>query len=180
VLHLDKFTPGIRLAYWLLAYIGAPLLAIAIYITQEWRGAIWAVGIPVRPVTRQIAVVTGWIVLVAGIAVIVWPAVAVTNWPWPTTPLMVRIFAAWFGAFGAGLLWFNVEQDWQRLHHLPNLMIAAAGLDLLMVFVHWQVITITNITFWVYCGHLILFALVGGLLNWLQARPMAQSAAQAP
>lgn len=176
VLHLNKFTPGIRLWYWLLVYVGAPLLAIAVYIAQERRGAAWEIAVPVQPVTRRVAIVTGWIVLVAGIALILWPAVAVAYWPWPTSPLMVRIFAAWFGAFGAGLLWFKVEQDWQRLHHLPNLMIAAAGLDLLMVIIHRQVITTTNLTFWLYCGHLILFALVGVLLHWLQTQPLGKSA----
>jgi hypothetical protein len=93
--------------------------------------------------------------------------------------LMVRIFAAWFGAFGAGLLWFIVEQDWQRLRHLPNLMIAAAGLDLLMVFIHRSAIATTNLTFWLYCGHLLLFALLGVLLHRLQAQPLGQPAGQA-
>ncbi len=176
LLHLDKFTPGIRLGYWLLVYIGAPLLAIGIYIAQERRGATWAVEVPVRPVTRRVAIVTGWIVLVAGVVLIVWPTMAVTHWPWQNSPLMVRIFAAWFGAFGAGLLWFKVEQDWQRLRHLPTLMIAAAGLDLLVVFMHPQTITPTTMTFWLYCGHLLLFALVGGLLHWLQARPLMHTA----
>lgn len=170
LLHLDKFTAGLRLVYWLVVYVGAPLLAIVIYIAQERQGAAWAVVVPVRPLTRRVAVVTGWIVVVAGIALILWPAMAVAHWPWPTSPLVVRIFAAWFGAFGAGLLWFKVEQDWQRLCHLPNLMIAAAGLDLLIVFIHRQAVSTTNITFWLYCGHLLLFALVGLLLHWLQIR----------
>jgi hypothetical protein len=171
LLHLDKFAAGLRLVYWLVVYVGAPLLALAIYAVQERRGATWAVMVPVRPLTRRVAVVTGWIVGAAGIALIVWPALAVANWPWPTSPLMVRIFAGWFGAFGAGLLWFKVEQDWQRLCHLPNLMIAAAGLDLLVVFIHRQAISTANITFWLYCGHLLLFALIGVLLHWLQVRP---------
>ena len=119
------------------------------------------------------ATVTGVLVLAAGIVLILWPTAAVAQWPWPTSPLMVRIFAAWFGAFGAGLLWFQVERDWQRLHHLASLMIAAAGLDLLMVFLYRQALTTTNLTFWLYCGHLLLFALVGILLHVLQAQPAA-------
>ncbi|MCB0211793.1 MAG: hypothetical protein KDJ52_20810 [Anaerolineae bacterium] len=169
-LHLDKFTPGIRLAYWLIIYIGAPLLALAIYLVQERRGANWEPVVPVRPVTRQVATVTGVLVLAAGIVLILWPAAAVAQWPWPTSPLMVRIFAAWFGAFGAGLLWFQVERDWHCLHHLPSLMIAAAGLDLLMVLLYRQALTATNLTLWLYCGHLIIFALVGILLHVLQAQ----------
>lgn len=174
VLHLDKFTPGLRLVYWLLVYIGAPLLALAIYLAQERRGAAWTAEVPLRPVTRRVAVVTGWLVLAAGIGLILWPAPAVAHWPWPNSPLMVRIFAAWFGAFGAGLLWFKVEPDWQRLHHLAKLMIAAAGLDLLVVALDRQTVTGLNAIFWLYCGHLLLFALIGGLLHWLQARPTSQ------
>ena len=54
---------------------------------------------------------------------------------------MVRIFASWFAAFGVGLLWFRVERDWERVRHVADLMMATAGLDLLMVFVHRQDLT---------------------------------------
>ncbi|MCA9953498.1 MAG: hypothetical protein H6657_20735 [Ardenticatenaceae bacterium] len=169
LLHLDKFAPGIRLWYWLLIYIGAPLLALGIYATQERDGADWMVRVPVRPFTRRIAAFTGAIVLGLSLLLIGWPETAVSQWPWPTSPLMVRIFAAWFGAFGVGLLWFQIERDWQRLYQIPNLMIAAAGLDLLMVLVYRQAVS-SGVTLWLYCGHLILFALVGGLLHWAQAK----------
>jgi hypothetical protein len=167
LLHLDKFAPGIRLAYWLVIYIGAPLLALIVYVFQERRGGNWVVVEPVRPFTRRVALITGSIVLIGGVLLIVWPETAVAYWPWSTSPLMVRIFAAWFGAFGAGLLWFQVERDWQRLYQIPNLMIAAAGLDLLMVFIYRHEIT-GGLTLWLYCGHLLLFALVGGLLHGSQ------------
>lgn len=172
LLHPDKFATGIRLVYWLLIYIGAPLLAILIYVFQEKRGANWAVIVPVRPFTRRVALIIGTIVVSGAVLIILWPETAVVNWPWQTSPLMVRIFAAWFGAFGAGLLWFKIERDWRRLCQIPNLMIAAAGLDLLMVFVHHQTM-IVGLTFWLYCGHLVLFAFVGGLLHWSQSRSPA-------
>src|SRR5262245_23416578 len=38
-LHLDRFTPGFKLAYWLAVYIVAPLLAIVFYIQHERGGA---------------------------------------------------------------------------------------------------------------------------------------------
>jgi hypothetical protein len=41
----------------------------------------------------------------------------------------------WFSVLRVGLLWFWVERYWERLRNVANLMIAAAGLDLLMVFV---------------------------------------------
>lgn len=73
-----------------------------------------------------------------------------------------------FVAFGAGLFWFWVERDWQRLRHIPSLMSAAAGLDLLMVFIHRDQISGPAISLWLYCGHLVLFGLLGLLLHGLQ------------
>lgn len=172
LLHREAFAPGIRLVYWLAVYIGAPLLALLIYVAQERRGANWEAAIPVRPLTRRLAVITGGVVLMAGIVLILWPATAVAHWPWPTGLLMVRIFAAWFAAFGAGLLWFQIERDWRRLHHIPNLMIAAAGLDLLVVLIHRNQISGPPISLWIYCAHLIFFGLIGLLLHRLQHEHM--------
>lgn len=171
LLHLDRFTPGIRLVYWLVVYIGAPLLALLIYAAQERQGSNWTVTEPVRPLTRTIALLTGGGVLLLGLSLIVWPQTAVVAWPWPTTTLMVRIFAAWFGAFGVGLLWFGIERDWRRLIGIPNLMMVSAGLDLLMLFLHRQEVTGSGLSLWFYGGHLALFGLLGGWLHWLQRQP---------
>lgn len=176
LLHLDKFAAGARIVYWLVVYVGAPLLAGFIYIDQERRGADWQVTVPVRPLTRHIAVITGTLVVVAGLLFIVRPETAVTYWPWSTGPLMVRIFAAWFTAFGVGLLWFQVERDWHRLHHIPNLMMAAAGLDLLMALIYRHQVTGPALSLWLYCGHLIMFGVIGLLLHGLQYRHSAQPA----
>lgn len=168
--HLDKFSGGFRLIYWMVVYVGAPLLALVIYVDQERRGADWDVLVPVRPLTRRIATATGVVVAAAGLALILWPHTAVAGWPWPNTPLMVRIFAAWFIAFGAGLLWFQVERDWRRLQQIPNLMVAAAGLDLLMVLIHRQQVTRTDLVLWLYCGHLVIFGLAAVVMHGLQHR----------
>jgi hypothetical protein len=173
LLHVDRFTPGVALVYWLAVYIGAPLLALAIYWTHERRGAGWQATVPVRPLTRWIATTTGVIVIVFGVALIAWPHQAIASWPWPTTPLVVRIFAAWFIAFGAGLLWFQVEKDWRRLVQIPNLMLAASTLDLIMIFVHRQDVVRTDYVLWLYCGHLVMFGLVALTMHMLQ-RPATQ------
>lgn len=170
LLHLDKFAAGIRLAYWLVVYVGAPLLALLIYIDQERRGASWPEATPVHPLNRSIATVIGAVLGVAGLLIIIWPQPVVANWPWPTGALMVRIFAAWFGAFGAGLLWFQVERDWRHLAQIPNLMIAASGLDLLMVLFYYRQIPELSFNFWLYCGHLLVFGLLGLLMHGLQHR----------
>ena len=115
--------------------------ALRFYGRHEHSGASWEVSRPVTPAARNLAVTTGAVVVALGMLVLIRPGLAVAHWPWPITPLMVRIFASWFAAFGVGLLWFRVERDWERLRHVADLMMAASGLDLLMVFVHRQDLT---------------------------------------
>jgi hypothetical protein len=175
LLHLDRFSPGLRLIYWLVIYVGAPLLALLFYAQHERSGANWTVTQPVTPATRALAVTIGTVLVLLGILVLIWPGPVVAQWPWTITPLMVRIFASWFSAFGVGLLWFWVERDWKRLRHVATLMIAAAGLDLLMVFVHRQDLTSVGLGLWLYCFHLALFGLVGLLMYGLQRRAITRS-----
>jgi hypothetical protein len=175
LLHLDRFNPGLRLGYWLFVYIGAPLLAAAMFIKQDYYGASWAVTRPLTTATRRLAVSTGALLLTAGVFLLLWPAPAVAYWPWPTSALMTRIFAAWFSAFGVGLLWFLVERDWRRLALLATLLIAAAGLDLAVLVAHWENLASAGPRVWLYVAHLLGLALVGGLMHWLQWRSLRTS-----
>jgi hypothetical protein len=177
VLHLNRFEPGIKLDYWLVIYVCAPMLALLIYAQQERAGANWAVSEPVRPVTRVIAVGLGAVLTALGIAVLISPSFVVANWPWPTTPLMTRIFVSWFTAFGVGLLWFIVERDWRRIKLIAVMMIGASALDLLMLFVHRADVTANSLNLWVYCFHLALFGVVGALMLWLQRKRSDQPVA---
>jgi hypothetical protein len=81
---------------------------------------------------------------------------------------MMRIYASWFSAFGAGLIWFWFDRDWQRLKHIANLMIAASALDLLMIFIHRGDLTGSSLSIAVYCGHLALFGVIGFVMHTLQ------------
>jgi hypothetical protein len=170
-LHLDRFITGIKLFYWLVVYIGAPLLALLIYVYQERRGANWSVQEPVRPFTRRLAVITGAVVSVFGLGLLIEPQVVLDSWPWNASPLMIRIFASWFIAFGVGLLWFLVDRDWTRLRLIAFLMIGAAGLDLLMIFLYRADWKSAGLNVWIYCLHLLAFGLVGVWMLWLQRKP---------
>ncbi len=172
VVHLNRFAAGFKLLYWLVIYVGAPLLALFFYFAHERRGAAWTVTQPVNVVTRFVAVALGSVLVVLGLGLMLWPEVAIPFWPWPMTPLMLRVFAAWFSAFGAGLLWFLVERDWSRLQYVATLMMAASALDLLMILIHRADLTTTTTTtglrLWIYCFHLALFGGVGLLMHGLQ------------
>lgn len=178
LLHLERFEPGVKLVYWLIIYVGAPLLAVWFYIDQERRGASWAVIEPVVPLTRALALVLGGLLVVLGVGLLVGPERAIAYWPWPMTPLMLRIFASWFGAFGVGLLWFRIDREWSRLQHIANLMIAAAGLDLVMLYVHRANLTTGGPVLWLYCVHLVLLGGVGLLMHWLQRNSVYRRSAK--
>lgn len=171
LLHREQFHPGLRLAYWLIVYIGAPLLALLIAVQQARAGARWAIAEPVRPVVRRLAVGAGALVLVAGLAILIWPAPAVTAWPWPTGVLMTRIFAAWFAAFGVGLLWFHVDRDWARVRLVADMLIVAAALDLLALLVHRSSVPGPSLALWLYVAHLAGLALLGATMHLLQRQP---------
>jgi hypothetical protein len=176
-LHLDRFSPGFKFYYWLVIYIGAPLLAILLYLQHERGSANWeVVGQAVTPLTRTVAVVTGALLLLLGVIVLIWPDLVIAVWPWTISPLMTRIFASWFSAFGVGLLWFLYERDWSRLYHVANLMVAAAGLDLVMVFIHRGDLSSTGLNFWLFCFHLAAFGVIGLLMHWWQYRAAAKDA----
>ena len=51
------------------------------------------------------------------------------------------------------------------------MMIGASVLDLAMVVVYRDQLTSSGLNLWVYCFHLALFGVVGGLMLWLQRRP---------
>jgi len=119
---------------------------------------------------RNLAVAVGGLLVVAGLVVIARPSLATSDWPWTTSPLMVRIFASWFAAFGAGLLWFLVERDWARLRYVAYLMVAASALDLILVAVHNADLSTTGVRFWLYCFHLGAFGLLGLAMLMLQER----------
>jgi hypothetical protein len=171
LMHVDRFAPGFKLVYWLVIYVGAPLLALFIYLYQERRGGNWSIEEPVLPATRRIAIITGAVVLVFGMVLLIWPNLVLDYWPWNVSPLMIRIFAAWFNAFGVGLLWFYVDRDWLRLRLIAYLMMTAAALDLIMIFLHRADWKSANLNVWVYCFHLLAFGAVGALMLWLQRKP---------
>ena len=163
-----KITPPISAALFGALYLGGAI--VVAYVTRQglWEPARYLV--PMAPLTRVVAITMGAILVLLGVMVLTWPNLVIAIWPWTITPLMTRIFASWFSAFGVGLLWFLRERDWSRLYPIANLMTAAAGLDLLMVFIHRNDLISTGLNFWLFCFHLAAFGLVGGFMHWYQHR----------
>jgi hypothetical protein len=177
-LHLDRFTPGLKLAYWLIIYIGAPLLALGFWWYYEIRQhANWdVVGQPVAPLTRTLALATACGLVLFGAVSLLRPDLIIAIWPWPISPLMVRVFASWFSAFAPGLFLFAWEHDWNRLYPIASLMIAATSLDLLMTFIYRAELTGSPLQVAVFCAHLAAFGLLGAAMHVIQRQTAAHLA----
>jgi hypothetical protein len=59
-------------------------------------------------------------------------------------------------------------------------MIAAAGLDLLMTFIHRNDLTSTGLSLWLFCFHLALFGLIGVFMHVWQRRAATSKQVIAP
>ncbi|HEX2914417.1 MAG TPA: hypothetical protein VH186_26695 [Chloroflexia bacterium] len=137
LLHTDKLIPGVRLTYWLAVYIVAFLAGIFFFWWHERRESNWqVVQQPIKLGTRLVALVAGTGIALYVLVSFVAPQVVIDQWPWPITPLMVRVFASWLSALGAGLLWFAVERDWGRVHNLVNLLSVVPVLTILLLLLY--------------------------------------------
>jgi len=135
VLHTHKFVPDFRFPYWLAVYIVAPLAAIFFFFQHERGGANWeVVSRPITPLVRAVAVTAGILFAAVVITGYLAPGLMTSIWPWAMTPLMLTVFMAWASALGAGLLWFAVEREWERVKPVAN-MLMAGGVILLVVLV---------------------------------------------
>ncbi|MBZ0288812.1 MAG: hypothetical protein K8I30_14435, partial [Anaerolineae bacterium] len=60
--------------------------------------------------------------------------------------------------------------DWTHLRLISYLMMAAAGLDLVMIFLFRADWKAAGLNVWVYAFHLLAFGLVGFVMQCLQRR----------
>ncbi|RPI33854.1 MAG: hypothetical protein EHM70_04740 [Chloroflexota bacterium] len=137
-LHTDRFVRDARFYYWLAVYIVAPLAGLLFYYLLERDGrANWqVVQRPVRAGARRVLVGLGVLMAVLVIAGYIFPQAVIAFWPWELTPLMVRIFLSWVSAMAVSLLWFAVDREWTRVQPVAAMMVTAAGLMLLVLFIH--------------------------------------------
>jgi hypothetical protein len=169
VLHSDKFVPDFRFYYWLAVYIVAPLAAIFFFFQHERGGANWqVVSRPVTPLVRWVAVAAGVLFAAVVVTGYISPSLMAPIWPWEITPLMVRVFMAWASALGAGLLWFAVERDWDRVKPVAN-MLVAGGVILLVVLALYNGDLKHNATnTLIFTVVLAAGGLLGAFMHWQQ------------
>ena len=89
---------------WAAVYAGVPV-AVPVLVHGQRRTAESrpAADPGLRPV-RLLSAVLGAVLLVGAVALYAAPAKLGQHWPWPLTPLLARVVAAWYGLFGTMLV----------------------------------------------------------------------------
>ncbi len=168
-LHLDRFDKGVKLYYWLLVYIVAPVAGIVFYLQHERGAANWQViSQPVAPATRGAALVSGAGAALFAMVAYIFPDLIARSWPWAITPLMVRVFISWESAFAVSLLWFGIERDWRRVQPVAALLVASAALMLLIFFAHRDDVMLGSVTAYLFGASVLLIGLLGAFMYWRQ------------
>jgi len=169
LLHLDRFhfTAGGGIArfaawFWMAVYVVIPVSMLAVIIQQEREpGEDPPKRLPLPVPLRPILAAQGAVLLVAGVALYMFPKQANHWWPWRLTPLTARAVASWLLAFAlaAGLsLW---ERDLGRLELAAIAYTVFGILELIALArytgqVHWD-----RPAAWVYTGMLVLITATG-------------------
>jgi hypothetical protein len=172
-IHWDRFNHDHPAFFgWVALYVIAPFLIPALWV---YNGG-WRRGAPVPPdraVPRWARVslaVTGGLSFAIGIAIFVWPSLAIDHWPWDVTPLTARVVGS-FLALNVGWAAAGLDGRWSAIR-IPALS-QVAGLLLLLVGIlrSRDDLHTDRATTWIYLGALAgMLALLGWLLVSMSLR----------
>jgi hypothetical protein len=105
IIHHDRF----RFDYpptwvWAAVYAGVPF-AVPVLVHRQRRAAAPRPAVdPGLRVTRVLSAVAGGLLIGGAVALYAAPVTIGRHWPWPLTPLLGRVVAAWYALFGTMLL----------------------------------------------------------------------------
>ncbi len=170
LLHLDKFTPGFKLYYWLVVYIVAPAATIFFFWHYEHSSPKWSgQNNQVQPFIRWFAVGLGGLLAVYVLVSFISPEFVVNFWPWLLTPLLAKAFAAWLAALGGGLLWFAWEPDWKRLQPVSYLMALIPVATLVVLIFNRDQLKAVDLNMYVFVVALVGLGICGAIVTVVQA-----------
>jgi hypothetical protein len=89
---------------WVVVYAGVPFAVPVLVYRQHRAAAPRPAADPALRTTRVLSAVIGVLLVAGAIALYAAPVALGRHWPWPLTPLLGRVVAAWYGLFGTMLL----------------------------------------------------------------------------
>lgn len=119
-------------------------------------------------VFRPFALILGTGMAVLAILMFIFPDTFVDRWAWPISPLLSRVFAAWYALFGVILLDIGLRAKQVRELVIPSAAVLASALLLLILPLRYPDDMETGrVGFWsLMLLHLVLAAGMAWMLIW--------------
>jgi hypothetical protein len=146
---------------WVVVYAGVPL-AVPILVYRQRRAAEpRPAADPALRTTKILSAAIGAILLIGAVALYAAPVSVGQRWPWLLTPLLGRVFAAWYALFGTMLLSCAVGLRHASEAVIPYATLAAWCLLLLALpLQHGADVDTGTTAFWIWtAGMVVLLAL---------------------
>ena len=162
LLHWEKFHAGhISFVAWTALYVTTPFLIGAALLLQS--GSDPGTAAPrdtVIPARWRIALaVLGLLSLGVGVVLFLVPALGVSTWAWPLTPLTARVLGATLTLPGMVNVWLLVDTRWSAFRILFQAQLVSLGFILIALLLSWSQLDFSRPAAW-----LLLPGLVGFLL----------------
>ena len=105
ILHHAKFKFGYPPTWlWVVVYAGVPLAVPVLVYRQRRAAESRPAADPRLRGVRVLSAILGALLLAGAVALYAAPVALGKHWPWPLTPLLGRVVAAWYALFGAMLV----------------------------------------------------------------------------
>ena len=177
ILHLDKFhlnspifSAMVAAYLWLAIYIVVPIALLILLIHQiRLQGSTPKRKATLHTWMRFVLAAQGIIMLVTGMILFLFPAIASTFWPWTLTPLTSRAIGAWLLGIGVIALHMTWENDHQR-NRIAYISYAALGILQVVSLVRYiGEVNWSMVGSWIYLL-VVISIILTGLYGWKASR----------
>ncbi len=171
VLHWGKFNHG-HVAFWLwvLLYFTTPFLVFFVWLrNRPYDLPVAADDLLLPQAVARIIGAVGVLAVVTGLSLFLWPAKAITYWPWLITPLTARVLGAIYclGIAGVGMFfdrrWSSARLSFQVAVAML-VLILVAGLRARAQFDPGNVLT------WMFLGGFVAVTICVAAVYWRMER----------
>ena len=173
-IHLDKFHLDSPVFItqagtwvWMIIYVTVPIaLAIlwALQIRQPGTDPSRTATFPVRMLI--ILIVQGGIMLLVGIAMLLFPELTIPLWPWKLSALTSRAIGAWGVGIGVIALHASWENDWERLWPMFTGYLVYGGLQAINLLRYPDVVDWSRFSSVAYTVFVVSVLLIGAFGTW--------------
>jgi hypothetical protein len=163
LIHWDRFNHTHPAFFtWAILYATTPFIVFYAW----WQNRKRDTGMPdeedalIPSAARWIMGVFGFIILLTGALLFLFPGLMIEIWPWTLSPLTARVGGGWFAL--PGVLWLGISRDkrWSAARIGLESQALSLVLILLGVVRAWNNFDPANVLTWVFVGGMALLLLI--------------------